>query len=479
MAKNWNENKAKSNKEKRKQLALAKQQKKETAYKAAQATFIPREARLQQALQIQRKFRKIEEVIETIWSNQESLLPHPRPVKTLCLQDIYQFCKNPWPVGSGGQPAFASLAKKFILHLENQGAKFLDHPDARRFQYALINLLRSQDKWLQSYESWKPSTKNVHRQFSDLVRYLLAKYPTPLFMDEVWFRQDGFSLKWWIHVAQGGNIRTAPDFPVELTKKMAHHMMQAPSSYRIVSAIRWGQLHALGGNERNVRGLLDNFLCTRDTIQKNQEDFWMSVFRWFIANPMLDPRHYSSICDYIQNQKYIIPLGAEAPPQPGFTMKDRNPHTLLNSVEEWHERLEREGRMLARQRRGRGHQSWDPHPTIKEFQIIHGPENNQTIYQIRQLLTSDQLFAEGSRLHHCVGSYAWSCTAGRVSIWSMRSLDHLQSSSHELMGTIEVENASKRVIQFKAKLNARPSAMAFKILNQWTGINKLNLSPWL
>ena len=61
----------------------------------------------------------------------------------------------------------------------------------------------------------------------------------------------------------------------------------------------------------------------------------MSVFRWFIANPMLDAVHHGPIIDYVHDQRFVAPyptgerhLPGEprlVPPQPNLTMKGRNP----------------------------------------------------------------------------------------------------------------------------------------------------------
>lgn len=63
-------------------------------------------------------------------------------------------------------------------------------------------------------------------------------------MDTVWFRSDAEGRRqqqWFKHIGTGGNIRTA-EIPVLLSKKMAHHFLQAPDHYSVEEALRWGQI---------------------------------------------------------------------------------------------------------------------------------------------------------------------------------------------------------------------------------------------
>ena len=60
-------------------------------------------------------------------------------------------------------------------------------------------------------EDWKPPSYNNHRNFHALVRYLIAAYDVPKFMNNAWL--EGLTpagvvhQRWFIHIAQGQNIR--------------------------------------------------------------------------------------------------------------------------------------------------------------------------------------------------------------------------------------------------------------------------------
>jgi hypothetical protein len=367
-------------------------------------------------------------------------------------------------------------AKRLLLKLEEHRSKILECGRASSdYQNAIRNLCQYyRHKWIRQPEDWEPSSKNPHKQFAGLVRHLMAEYDVPLFMDSVWFSNTGnyqftergtvYRLEWWVHVARGGNIRKAAGLPVPLTKKMAHYMMQAPNNYNIDSAIRWGQIHALGGNERNVRGLLGTFLC-RGSYEN--DEFWQSVFRYFIAQPMLDAAQYGPIIDYLRNQKFIVPRGAEEPPQPNLTMKRRDPNTLLGQVEAWHTQLAKT----------KGARSWEQHKTIGDMTFTEGKKEQQKTYHVTELLNSKELRDEGKRLSHCVASYDRSCAAGNTSIFSVRR--DLGSGLWEPLGTIEVHKSKMMVVQFSAKYNKKPGNKAYQIMKKWAIKHNLTLSGWV
>ena len=80
-------------------------------------------------------------------------------------------------------------------------------------------------------------------------------------------------------------------------------------------------------------------------------------------------------------------------------------------------------------------------------------------WTVHELITSQQLYAEGRIMHHCAGSYAKRCAAGERSLWSLRALDldaaeENQVQEHVL--TIEVDNKKKSVVQNAGKFNLKP-----------------------
>jgi hypothetical protein len=362
-------------------------------------------------------------------------------------------------------------AKRIILTLERSKCKALECPDSSDYVVAIQALADKKTSWIRQPETWRCKSKNVHKQFRSLLRHLLAKYDVPLFMDEAWYDRTNVRHRpdWWIHVGMGGNIRKAQRLPLLLTKKMAHHMMQAPPNYTIDAALRWGQIHALGGDQRTVGGVVSTFLA-QGYFEHNE--FWTSVIRFFIANPMLDTAQYGPVVDYLRNQKFITPQGAETPPQPNLSMKDRQADALLRQVDDWHNALARSSK-----KRSKRPKSWDHHTVIEDFISKEGKKDKPVIYRITQLLSSDELMTEGRRLNHCVGSYTWSCGNGTTSIWSVRRMQ--PGDTWECLGTIELRNQNKTIVQFKAKRNTHPSTKAYNLMERWARKWDIQVSKWL
>ena len=172
------------------------------------------------------------------------------------------------------------------------------------FVEGLLAIAGHSNDWIRPVSGWKPATHNTRRQFSSLARHLLARWPVPAFMDSVWFLGAGSEARrrqgWFLHLGRGANIRTA-DLPLAYTKRMAHHFMQAPADLAVDGALRWGQIRAIGGSERLVRTVLG----TRLAAGFEHDDFWITVLRFFVANPMLDRAHVGPLIDYIHRQRFV------------------------------------------------------------------------------------------------------------------------------------------------------------------------------
>ncbi len=299
----------------------------------------------------------------------------------------------------------------------------------------------------------------------------MTRYPVPYFMDSAWFRSERGSYRlrdWFLHIGAGKNIRTAKT-PVPLTKRMAHHFAEAPRNYSIEQAIRWGQVHALGGDQRLTEALLG----TPVGISFENDPFWQTVFAFFISNPLLDRKHVGPIIDFIQQQKFetrevLIGPGEtelQGPPHPNLTMRGRTPDALLRQVEDWHRELGRSGiaEQLYFRRSG-----------IKALELKAGKDGQET-WRIRELLSGAELVEEGRALRHCVASYAGSCASGECSIWSM---EHQTPFGLSKCQTVEV-SAHGMIVESRGHQNRLPTAAEYRVLETWADGAGLTLSPFL
>ena len=348
--------------------------------------------------------------------------------------------------------------------------KFCDDP---AYIKASIAMVEDTANCVRPLKQWRPKTYNMKKQFASLARHLWAQYDVPVFMDKAWLGGSSVQQQWYKDIGSGKNIRNSENLPISLTKMMAHHFLLAPDNYSIEGALRWGQVHALGGDKR----LADALLETRIVEDFRDDDFWLSVFRFFVENPMLDTVHIGPIIDYIWNQKYedrIVFVGRGVaqevgPAQPNFTMRGRTVDALLRAVNAWHRQLGKETKS--------GNLQWVA-SGIKEFSFIEGSKEtkNMKVWRIKELLNSQELIAEGRQMSHCVATYAQSCNTGKCSIWSL-SLETEEGMAKLL--TIEVSNSSKAIKQIRGKRNRLAANNEKAIIRRWASREEIELAKYL
>lgn len=204
-------------------------------------------------------------------------------------------------------------------------------------------------------------------------------------------------------------------------------------------------------------------------------DFWNSVIRFFINNPMLDAAQYNPIVDYIhymkfQNRTAIIEgVRTLLPPEkPNFSMKDRDPETLVAHVERWHNQMAKGSRKGVPQK-------WEP-MLVNDFVHTTGKDDNKMTYTITQLTTSAELRSEGRAMKHCVSSYTNSCANGRCAIFSLAVNSKTQLDQR--MVTIEVSKECS-INQIRGKGNRLPVPHEMKIINMWAYRENLGVSKWI
>lgn len=337
----------------------------------------------------------------------------------------------------------------------------------------VLALIGDSNRWIRDLEQWHPDSNNSKKQFSSLLRFLLAVYDVPLFMDQSYLSENPVYMEWFRHIGGGKNIRTAEGLPVKLTKNMAHHFLQAPEHYSIEAAIRWAQIKGFGGDRR----IADGILGTRLLQNFDHDDFWQSVLTFFIKNPMLDVVHYQPIIDFLWHKKFenrvvFVERGVareEGPEQPNLTMRGRTVDSLLRDVEDWHRQLGRVTKC--------GVLQWAK-SDIADFEHVEGKaeSKNMRIWKITELLSSEELIAEGRALRHCVATYASSCQKGRSTIWSMSSSNHLDS---EKILTIEVSSSDKSIVQVRGKANRLPSSKEMSVIRRWADRAQLSIEDYL
>ena len=229
----------------------------------------------------------------------------------------------------------------------------------------------------------------------------------------------------------------------------------------------------LGGDSRLAQAII----ASRLGEHFEHDDFWVTVIRFFIDSPMLDPVHVGPIIDYLHDQRFMdreefVAAGVferRRPAQPHLSMKGRSPTTLLRQVERWHRQLGKEAAHIKGEWVSSG---------IVGYDGIEGTKGSPSLrrWTIRELLSGSALVAEGHAMHHCVASYARSCARRMTSIRSLQMHNH-EGSQRVL--TVEVRLASKTICQARGKRNVMPDAKAKDILRRWAAQEGLTLAGYV
>lgn len=344
-----------------------------------------------------------------------------------------------------------------------------------RYMSAIKKMARYSDFWIRDPESWVRNSHNRQRQFNSLANHLFCKYKVSPFMNSCWFNRNEKEISWYIEVGNGQNIRKCPDLPIPFTKKMAHILMNSPGNMTINEAMRRSQVLSLGGDSRisdALSGTLLHFFHNR-----REEKFWETVIRWFIRHPMIEKDQFGPILDYINNRKFETQMNVYVegvffdrydPPEPGFTIKDRDPTNLMEQVEKWHNNLNNENKTGFRTSK------WDS-CGIEGFRRVEGKKESPTIWKIEEILTGNRLRSEGKTMRHCIYSYVTYCLSGRTAVYSLTKEN---SGGIENILTISVDVANKRVTEARGKMNRIASQNEKRILQLWMSRVGLSASKY-
>lgn len=379
----------------------------------------------------------------------------PRDLRTAYLQRLSRAFDS--GLAGGARDAFRDL----LLHCQRRAhfggtrpvIESLGERSGNTWIEALAELARCHRRWRQPVATWLPSAQDPTAQFRSLARHLLAEYDVPAFMDCAWFagrrRAAQQQRAWFLHLGSGGNIRTAADLPLVLSKRMAHQLAQAPADYTIEQALRWAQIVGQGGNDELAQAILATPLGT----SFENEPFWATVVTWWVKQTGLDADWVGPVYDFIQYRKFeprqiALPGGdtrIEDPPEPNFSMKSRSVPKLMEAINAWHIQLSREARAAA----DRG---WLK-SNIPDFEYEERDPEGKLVatWQVAELTTNKQLFTEGRQMRHCVSSYASRCRSGKESVWSLQVSDEVQQNRR--LATVALDPRTRTISQLRGRLN--------------------------
>jgi hypothetical protein len=374
---------------------------------------------------------------------------------------------------------------------------FLDH----EFNYpAIKKILQYEEDFVRPIDTWGPKSRNAHQQILSLIRHVFAKYPTPSFLEKYFMMGNvpNSEVLLYIHMGAGKSLKTFEGFPkwLSIPNRSLHHLYTTPDTMDFVTAIRRCQVLYMGGDQYIFYALMRaNILRENLPITKadgetdyhpRHDEFWQSVMKFFIEHRMIVPTKIAEVIDYINNVKFVDGremdengiFVAVNPPHRNFSMKGRNPQTLIDHSDEWHynrTRIQRVNQRLVNNNRYVSttklkDYSWTG-INIRNCTITRGKD---TKYQIIQLKTFFELRDEGSDMHHCVGTYASSCSSGKSTIFSIRQF--IKNTFTQRMATIELRGFN--LVQIRGKYNRKPDDVTLSIIKDWARGELLTISSY-
>jgi len=349
---------------------------------------------------------------------------------------------------------------------------------ARRHYYrvfhegdALLAIYGQAKYWLKSPKGWMPKTCGNAGEIlkKDLIDYLFVRYEVPQFMYKAWQDIDPLHIGWFIHLAQGQNIKTAPGMHAHLTKKMAHEFLQAPVDYVIEDALMYGQVMAMGGGKTLTKKL--SVLPLNHLFQ--DQEMWLKLLQLFIKNPELEEdQQVDRIVSYLNDRRLVgAQIDAYGQLGPQITRKidlrGKTAKSLMREVKDW-ENNQRYGfntEQLV---------TWTPTKVRNFLYRANKADQKSPIYRIMQLTNNFAIQREGEVMRHCVGSYLHRCESGDTSIWSLTATTN---SGVKPLLTIQVHNG-ETIVQVRGKTNSMPGVDESKIVRQWAKREKLQIANY-
>ncbi|MCA9696978.1 MAG: PcfJ domain-containing protein, partial [Myxococcales bacterium] len=309
--------------------------------------------------------------------------------------------------------------------------------------------------WLRSPCTWQPTTAD---DTTGLVAHLLLAYPVPAFLLAAWrelVEQDELRwMAWLITLGQGGSLRRLTelaqqrdcpgDWPT-LPKKLPGLLAQVPARLSGKHALMAAEVLRLGGSQREITRLRRDHSYVIDPTLADEADreFWEGCVRWLSrCGSALDDHDCALILAWARHRQTEAERSGER-----FDWSGR-------SVEAARREAVTYDRWLRARRNWWGYCRWRAQGWGWSVEI------EGESWEIHELVDSHQLERESAIMHHCVRGYASVCHMGRSAITTLRH-------NGEPCLTIEVNLATKAIIQVRGHYNRLPTAAEQAVVDRW------------
>ncbi|HYQ04412.1 MAG TPA: PcfJ domain-containing protein [Polyangiaceae bacterium] len=369
-------------------------------------------------------------------------------------------CQRLWLAYAQARPRLRKLtAARLFAAVEANSSILHDlRPTRHKVVPYLIELAARSALWIREPEDFVPTDETPALQVVSLLRHLFARYPTPAWLETALVPRraplrHGVELGWFIHVAQGGNLRDAPHLPIALTSRASHFAMLAPAGLNPRDALLFGVLRAIGGRDELVQELLQ---CSR---WLTLDEVWLKLYEKLLRAPEFPVHQVRPLTDYVRHRRFAHER------RELFNLSTHTVRDLLSGMERWHAEL----RTAAARRTGVAFAvAWTSR--LRAESLLRPCEHGD--FSLAELCSARELFDEGSRMHHCVASYTRSCADGAMSIWSLR---FRQNGTESGRVTIRVAVSERRVVEARRFANARIDARDLRIITDWARANGLSV----
>lgn len=333
--------------------------------------------------------------------------------------------------------------------------------DTNNYIPALIQVALHKEYWIRELDEFHFKTKNPFKLFKSLIDHLFVKYPLNNSFYSIWFKKNlvtiskNKGIKTFIEIAQGISLKDAflksSSFGMEdnirkFTKK-DFHKLSKNSSLNIDILLRKIELEKYTDNKILINSILNSRFSERS---ETHDDLLFELMIFTENENMFDRNQFLPLFDYVNYLK-----NEYRREERDFFLKRRSLVILMNGMHEWHKSIGRDDRYPIWTGSG-----------IEDFKHIVGNdefEENNIVYTIKELKTSEQLRDEGKALSHCVGSYASSCYHGRCFIFSLVKRENF---NEKRLITIEVDS-NRRIVQIRGKFNRFPKENEKNIIERW------------
>lgn len=380
-----------------------------------------------------------------------------------------------------GVPCWRVLGMRLLTVLEARSRVLFDlHPKELGVVPAIVRLAAYAPSWVRQPEDWRPDpAQDARAQWASFLRHLLALYPVPEFLDSAWHvfgPPQHFDRDCWTAVAQGRSMKDVPGFPRSITNRVLHATLIGGEAAGLASAVWRAELDAAG-----AAPALREAVMTHRVFQTLG---WHAlgarlVEKFAAAAEASVAAHFPLVVDALHaidahqgraqaEQLLRLPLSALM----------RHAVKFLTGLmqEEGHDLTEEQVRAAAGSAEllRLADRRWRPMLGGIPFESRSGWVDGRPIWRVDELCTTDALKAEGRAMQHCVSGYTGRCRSGRSAIFSVRFLRREKAVVEALsVATIEVEQATRKIVQIKAPRNTHAGQNVMRIIDEWAAANHL------